>query len=115
MAQAVPVPAHKLVPGSLIDPKLFSKLLEDIRKHAKVAEFPLRKTFHATNASVYTNHFALKFDPKLPLYEYEIVGVPRSVGKRKQKLLVSELIDRNEFLRSHQAQFATDFLRTIVS
>lgn len=115
MAPPVTPPARRPVPGDLVDPKMFSKLLEDIRKYAKTAEFPLRKMFHTTRASVYTNHFALKLDPKLPLYQYEIKGMPTNMGKRKKKALVDALINKTGFLRSHQAEFVTDFRSLIIS
>ncbi|KAF2851686.1 Piwi-domain-containing protein [Plenodomus tracheiphilus IPT5] len=88
MGPAVPPPARKPIPGNSVDPKVFRKLLEDNVAHAKVAEFPLRKTFHPTKVPVYTNHFALKLDPKLPLYEYDIHGIPNTMGKSKKRALV---------------------------
>ncbi|KAH9866107.1 hypothetical protein J1614_008671 [Plenodomus biglobosus] len=115
MAPAVPLPARKPVPGNLVDPKVFSKLLEDIRTHTKVANFPLRKTFHTTKASVYTNHFAVKLDPKLPLYQYDIEGVPNVMGRRRQKAVVDAFINTNEFLKNHQAKYVTDFRSTLIS
>jgi len=115
MAPQVRPPARKPVPGSLVDPKPFSKLLADVSGHASVAEFPLRKTIHATNSTVYTNHFALKLDTRVPLYKYHITGFPTRIGKRTAKALVQALIQANDFLRGHQQEFVTDYRGELIS
>lgn len=115
MASPVRPPPRKPVSGSLVDPSPFPKLLTDIASHASIAEYPLRKAIHATNCVVYTNHFALKLDPELPLYQYHITGLPSRMGKKTAKVLVKELIQANTFLRAHQRDFVTDYFGTLIS
>lgn len=115
MANPVPAPARRPVPGNTVDPKIFSKVLEEIRAHGSVAEFPLRKTFHTTSTSVYTNHFAIKVDPKSPLYEYQIIGLPESVGRKTTKVLIQNMINNNKAWKDHENNFTTDYRESIIS
>ena len=115
MANQVPAPQDYPVPGNPVDPKSFDKVLERLRVPGLQAEFPLRKAFSNSTTTVLTNHFAIKLNPKLPLYEYEIKGFPDRMGKKTTRILIQEFVDKNEFLKNHKDKFITDYRATIVS
>lgn len=115
MATQVPPPARNPVPGDLVDPKIFKKILENIRSHGTDAPFPLRKMLHATNTSVYTNHFAIKVNPQLPLYQFAIKGFPEEVSNKTKRILVQMMIDATDFLRAHDTEFTTDLRGIVIS
>ncbi|KAH7385933.1 Piwi domain-containing protein [Pyrenochaeta sp. MPI-SDFR-AT-0127] len=115
MAKVVPVPTGNPASGNPLDSSLFNKIIGGLHTHASQAEFPLRKTFLNPNTKVFTNHFAIKLNPRLPLYEYEIKGLPEKISKRTSKILVQNFINNTEFLKNHQIQFATDYKERIVS
>ncbi|KAF1849347.1 Piwi-domain-containing protein [Cucurbitaria berberidis CBS 394.84] len=115
MANPEPVPKSNPIPGNRIDSQSLDKALSGPRIPGLQAEFPLRKAFYNSNTTVYTNHFAIKLDPNMPLYEYEIKGLPGKLGKKTAKILVREMINKLDFLRNHQDEFATDHCKTLVS
>lgn len=115
MATAKSMPSDNPGPGNLVDPKLFHNVLQGINVHASQAEFPLRKAFSMQSNTVYTNHFAIKLDPKMPLYEYEIKDLPENISKKTSRILVQNMIDATVFLKGHQDEFATDNKERIIS
>ncbi|KAF1918354.1 ribonuclease H-like domain-containing protein [Ampelomyces quisqualis] len=100
-------------PSNKVDSSVFQTIRESLQGSNSEAEFPLRIALAPSNTSVYTNHFAIKLDPKTPLYEYKISGLPPKIAKRTSRILVLDAIDKTPFLRDNQNKFATDYNRLI--
>tara|TARA_R110002003_G_scaffold138_10_gene12725 strand:+ start:7131 stop:7817 length:687 start_codon:yes stop_codon:yes gene_type:complete len=115
MDQQVSAPKSDPMPGNKVDPNVGQNILKAIAPLASDAEFPLRKTLATPNTTVFTNHFEIKLDPKMQLYEYNIQGLPARVGKRTCRILVREMINAIPFLRANQDMFATDYEKKLIS
>jgi hypothetical protein len=63
---------------------------------------------------VYTNHFALRLDPDMPLHKYDIKGLTERTSKRISRILVQETIDALPFLHTNPANFATDYKEKLI-
>jgi eukaryotic translation initiation factor 2C len=97
------------MPSNMVDAEAFHGILEGRQVTENQSEFPLRAALSIPNTTVYTNHFAMKLDPKTPLYEYNITGLPKGVGRRTARLLVQDAIDSAQFSKIPQDKFATDY------
>jgi eukaryotic translation initiation factor 2C len=115
MDPPVKAPMPNPQPGNRIDPALSKQVLKDAGDNASTAEFPLRKTLHATNTTVFTNHFAIKLDPKVPLYKYHVEGLPDKMGQKKARIMLHDMIEKTPFLKDNQDKFVTDYKCTLIS
>lgn len=100
-------------PSNKVDPSDFQKIIDGLRGSGSEAELPLRTALAKSNTTVCTNHFAIKLDPKMPLYEYKISGLPPKIAKRTSRILVQDAIDKTSFLKDNQNNFVTDYSRLI--
>jgi eukaryotic translation initiation factor 2C len=95
-------------------PQQSQKYVDDVlARGLQDVEFPLRHAVAETNTTVFTNHFAIKMDPEVPLYEYAITGLPERMNPIFRKTLVLEMIDTLPFLRANPDKFATDYRKVI--
>ncbi|CAO2651958.1 Nn.00g002410.m01.CDS01 [Neocucurbitaria sp. VM-36] len=108
-------PRGNHVPGNPVDTKSFDQILQRLHLAEIQAEYPLRRAYRDPNTMVYTNHFAIKLDPKMPLFQYEIKGLPGNMGKKTARALVQAMIESVPFLKDHQDDFATDLYESLVS
>jgi hypothetical protein len=115
MDNPVAEPRPNPMPSNIIDAEVSLKIPGGRQVSKLQSEFPLRGAFNVPNTMVYTNSFAMKFDPTMPLYEYKIIGLPERVGRRTAKVLVQKVIHSNPFLKNHQDKFATDYKGTLIS
>jgi eukaryotic translation initiation factor 2C len=115
MGKAVPPPRPDPMPSNEVDAEVFKDILEGLEALDAQAEFPLRQTFAKPDTSVYTNHFAIKLDQNMPLYEYNITGLPAKTNKRTARMLVQAAIDNLPVFETNQNKFATDYDRKLVA
>jgi eukaryotic translation initiation factor 2C len=115
MDRPVPIPRPDPKPSNKIDSKSLKTFVERSHTPGLQAEFPLRQTFARPDGTLYTNHFAINLNPKIPLYEYNITGLPPKISTRTTKMLVGEAIGKIPFLQDNPRKFATDYKEKLIS
>jgi eukaryotic translation initiation factor 2C len=108
MDPPVAVPESNPMVNNEFDSALSQKVLKDVNSASLHAEFPLRMSLSQTNTHVDTNHFVVKLDPAVPLYEYSIRGLPPKIAKLTVDILVQDAINRTPFLKENHGKFATE-------
>lgn len=114
MGALVAMPQPNPMPTNQVEHKESKKVKDGVQAAGMLqAEFPLRKALAEPNTTVYTNHFVVKVDDSKPLYDYNIVGLPRQLSKKTSHKLVQAFIDATPFLAANRAKFTTDACKII--
>jgi hypothetical protein len=109
MDQPVSIPSPNPMPGNKVDPKAFQDIQKGLKASGLQAEFPLRQGLANPTTTVYTNHFTIKLDPEIPLYEYSITGLSSRVGNRTTRKLISEAMDNINCMKNNRDKFVIDY------
>jgi hypothetical protein len=106
-------PEPKPMPGNVIDSRTLE--LTHPESAESQAELPLRKALARADRTVYTNHFAVKLNPNVHLFEYKITGLPPKMTGRTARSLVREAINNMPFLQANRGRFATNYKEKLIS
>lgn len=116
MADKVNEPKPEPMATNRIDRKDSKEMANLLHTHGvNIPSFPFRQATATPSTTVYTNHFQMKIDPAMKLYEYNITGLPARMSQQTQRLLVTELIDAQPFLKLNRSQIITDYNEKLIS
>jgi eukaryotic translation initiation factor 2C len=115
MGRPVDIPDSNPMEGNKVDPKAFQDIVKDLKASGLQSKFPLRQGFANPTTTVFTNHFAIKLDPAMSLYEYNITGLPARVGRRTTMKLVETALDSIPFWKDNKDKIATDYQKTLIT